>query len=238
MQPKQELVTSRIADRRQPDAAGDQEHSRAPDAEADRARGCHRLGAAGRRRRPDRDVGRQQELGGRRDAPGRRGPRDLRRERRRRQDRRDLGRRDESGRESGDRRSRPRDGAGRARRATATKARRCSRSFTISRRMPSCTSRRPIGGPAVFAQNIRDLQAAGCTIIVDDVRLLRRIAVSGRPGRHLSHQRRHHRPGGQGRGRGRCLVFLVGRQLRQQERQHIGNVGRRLSSTAARPPDH
>ena len=33
-----------------------------------------------------------------------------------------------------------------------------------------------------FAQNIRALRAAGCDIIVDDVVLFRRVAVSGRPG--------------------------------------------------------
>ena len=53
--------------------------------------------------------------------------------------------------------------------AAATKAPRCSSSFTTSRRARSCTSRRRSRSITSFAQNIRDLRAAGCDIIVDDV---------------------------------------------------------------------
>ena len=49
------------------------------------------------------------------------------------------------------------------------KARRCSRSFTISHPNAELYFATAFGGTAGFAQNIRNLQAAGCTIIVDDV---------------------------------------------------------------------
>ena len=65
---------------------------------------------------------------------------------------------------------RPRPGHRAARQAgTAMKARRCSRSSTTSRPAPSCTSPRHFASITQFAQNIRDLRAAGCDIIVDDL---------------------------------------------------------------------
>ena len=78
--------------------------------------------------------------------------------------------------------------------------------------------------------NIRDLRAAGCDIIVDDVVLLRRDAVPGRPGAGVvsQHERRRRHPGGEGRHRGRRAVLLVRRQLRQSQRRHVGRLGRRL----------
>ena len=54
-------------------------------------------------------------------------------------------------------------------RARATKARRCSRSFTTSRPAPQLYFATAFTSITSFAQNIRDLRAAGCDIIVDDV---------------------------------------------------------------------
>ena len=73
---------------------------------------------------------------------------------------------------------------------------------------------------ASFAANIVALKDAGCKIIVDDVVVLRRVAVPGGPGRQRGeHRHRSGRP-----------LLLIGRELRQQGPQPVGNVGRRLQS--------
>ena len=83
-------------------------------------------------------------------------------------------------------------------------------------------------GEAAFASTIRGLAAAGATVIVDDVSLLRRAVLPGRPG-----ARRDLRSGRQGR---HLLLRRGQRQpgLRRQRHRLLGNAGFR--DAASCPP--
>jgi hypothetical protein len=85
-----------------------------------------------------------------------------------------------------------------------------------------------IGGPAVFAQNIRNLAAAGCNVIVDDVSYSNespfqdgQVGTSPSNGGIIAQAVKDVAAAG-------VLVFLFGCQLRQQERQPVWDLGRRL----------
>ena len=79
---------------------------------------------------------------------------------------------------------------------------------------------------AQFAQNILDLAAAGCNVIVDDVIYLDESPVRGRP----------RRPGRQHGHRRRRPLLLLGRQRRQPRRRRPRAPGKATSSPAATIP--
>ena len=82
-------------------------------------------------------------------------------------------------------------------------------------------------GIAEFAQNILDLRAAGCDIIVDDVFYF--VETPFQKGQAPSvvstHERRPRHPGGQRRHRGGALYFSSAGELGQQDGRHVGDLG-------------